>query len=128
MIKEFRDFIMRGNVVELAVGIIIGAAFNNIVTALIHDVITPLLLKPALDAAKLSNLEDLTFFGTVHYGVFLSATLNFIIVAFILFLIVKGTNSALRKNKESKAVEITKEEQILSEIRDILRNQNSNKS
>ena len=102
MIKEFKDFIMRGNVIELAVGIIIGAAFSGIVSSLIQDVITPLLLKPALDAAQLSKLEDLTLFGTVHYGMFLSSTLNFIIIAFILFLIIKGVNTTMQKRKNEK--------------------------
>jgi len=100
MIKEFKDFIMRGNVIELAVGIIIGAAFSGIVSSLIQDVITPLLLKPALDAAQLSKLEDLTLFGTVHYGMFLSSTLNFIIIAFILFLIIKVSMPRCRKTKK----------------------------
>ncbi|MFN9864046.1 MAG: large conductance mechanosensitive channel protein MscL, partial [Bacteroidota bacterium] len=65
MLKEFKAFAMRGNVVDLAVGVIIGGAFGKIVGSFIDDVITPLLLKPALDAAKLSKLEDLTMFGTV---------------------------------------------------------------
>src|SRR6185503_9106543 len=82
MLKEFKNFAMRGNVVDLAVGVIIGAAFGTIVNSFINDVITPLLLKPALDAAQLSKLEDLTVFGAVKYGKFLGATINFLIVAF----------------------------------------------
>jgi len=77
MLKEFRAFAMRGNVIDLAVGVVIGAAFNKIVGSLIDDVITPLVLKPALDAANLSHLNDLTFFGTVNMECFwhLSSTL-----------------------------------------------------
>ena len=121
MIKEFKDFIMRGNVIELAVGIIIGAAFSGIVSSLIQDVITPLLLKPALDAAQLSKLEDLTLFGTVHYGTFLSSTLNFIIIAFILFLIIKGVNTTMQKRKNEKQDVPSEEIKLLQEIRDLLK-------
>ena len=125
MIKEFKAFILRGNVVELAVGVIIGAAFGHIVTSLIEDVITPLLLKPALDAAQLSKLEDLTLLGTVRYGSFLSAVLNFLIMAFILFLIIKGVNSAM-KSREEKAEPAAPapppaDIQLLTEIRDLLK-------
>ena len=94
MIKEFKDFAMRGNVVDLAIGVVIGGAFGKIVGSLIDDVITPLLLKPALEAAHLSKLEDLTMMGSVKYGLFLSAVINFIIVAFVLFMIIKGMNAA----------------------------------
>ncbi|HXB42334.1 MAG TPA: MscL family protein, partial [Bacteroidia bacterium] len=66
-ISEFKKFAMRGNVIDLAVGVVIGAAFSNIVTSLINDMITPLILKPALDAAHLTNLEELTAFGSVKY-------------------------------------------------------------
>ncbi len=72
MLQEFKAFALRGNVIDLAVGVVIGAAFNKIVGSLIDDVITPLVLKPALDAADLSHLSDLTVFGTVKYGVFLA--------------------------------------------------------
>lgn len=83
--SEFKAFAMKGNVVDLAVAVIIGAAFGKIVSSFIEDVITPLVLKPALDAAHLSKIEDLTAFGGVKYGLFLSAVINFIIVAFVLF-------------------------------------------
>ena len=82
MLKEFKAFAMRGNVVDLAIGVIIGAAFGKIVSSFIEDVLTPLLLKPALEAANLSKIEDLTAFGSVKYGMFLSAVINFVIVAF----------------------------------------------
>src|SRR6185295_7226079 len=79
MLKEFKAFAMRGNVIDLAVGVIVGGAFGKIVGSFIDDVITPLLLKPALEAASLSHLNDLTVLGTVRYGVFLSSVINFVI-------------------------------------------------
>ncbi len=124
MISEFKAFAMKGNVVDLAIGVIIGAAFGKIVTSLIEDVITPLILKPALEAANLSKIEELTAFGSVKYGVFLSAVINFIIVAFVLFLIIKGINSARKKEAEVPAAPPapTNEEKLLMEIRDALKN------
>jgi len=124
MLNEFKAFVMRGNVVELAVGVIIGGAFNNIVGSLISDVITPLMLKPALDAAHLSELKDLTIFGTVKYGSFLSAVINFLIIAFVLFLIVKAANAA-KKKEEAKAPAAppapAADIVLLTEIRDLLK-------
>lgn len=124
MLKEFKAFAMRGNVVDLAVGVIIGAAFNKIVSSLIDDVITPLLLKPALEAANLTNLSELMLFGTVKYGVFLSAVINFIIVAFVLFMIIKGMNAA-KKRDEAKATAAPApppaDVVLLTEIRDLLK-------
>jgi large conductance mechanosensitive channel len=120
MMKEFREFAMKGNVVDLAIGVIIGAAFSKIVSSLVDDVITPLLLKPALEAANLTDLDKLVWLGTVKVGVFISAILNFLIVAFILFLIVKGINRF--KKKEEAAAAVTPEEVILlREIRDALK-------
>ena len=101
--KEFKEFAMKGNVVDLAIGVVIGAAFGKIVSSLIEDVITPLLLKPALKAAKLTKLEELTIFDTVKYGSFISAVINFVIVAFVLFLIIKGINAAKKKKEEAPA-------------------------
>lgn len=124
MISEFKAFAMKGNVVDLAIGVIIGAAFGKIVTSLIEDVITPLVLKPALEAANLSKIEELTIFGTVKYGVFLSAVINFLIVAFVLFLIIKGINASRKKEAEAPAAPPapTNEEKLLMEIRDALKN------
>jgi len=126
MLKEFKAFAMRGNVVDLAVGVIIGGAFGKIVGSLIDDVITPLLLKPALDAANLSHLNELTVLGTVKYGVFLSAVINFVIVAFILFLIIKGMNAAQKKEEAKPAASVAPpaDVQLLTEIRDILKRSN----
>lgn len=119
MISEFKTFAMKGNVVDLAIGVIIGAAFGKIVNSFIEDVLTPLLLKPALDAAHLNNLSELTLFGTVKYGLFLSAVINFIIVAFVLFMVIKAMNAAKRKDIAASA-SVT-QEQLLTEIRDLLK-------
>jgi large conductance mechanosensitive channel len=125
MFKEFKEFAMKGNVVDLAIGVIIGGAFGKIVSSLIDDVITPLLLKPLLDAAHLDKLQDLVIPGTaVKYGMFMSAVINFILIAFVLFMIIKGMNAA-KKKEEAAAVAAppapTKEEQLLTEIRDLLK-------
>lgn len=123
MLKEFKAFAMRGNVVDLAIGVIIGGAFGKIVSSFIEDVITPLLLKPALEAANLSRIEQLTAFGGVKYGMFLSAVINFVIVAFVLFLIIKGMNAAKKKEDPTpEAPAGPTQEQLLVEIRDLLKN------
>jgi large conductance mechanosensitive channel len=123
MLKEFKAFAMRGNVLDLAVGVIIGGAFGAIISSFINDVITPLLLKPALDAANLSKLEDLTVLGAVKYGMFLSAVINFIIIAFVLFLIIKGINAMKKKEEAKPTVPVAPpaDIQLLTEIRDLLK-------
>ena len=119
MVKEFKDFAMKGNVVELAVAVIIGGAFGKIVNSLIDDVITPLLLKPVLERANLSNIADLKW-GGVKYGNFLSAVITFILVAFILFLLIKGMN-ATKKKQAAAPAELSSTDKLLMEIRDILK-------
>ena len=121
MLKEFKEFAMKGNVVDLAVGVIIGGAFGKIVSSFIDDVITPLLLSPALKAANLSKIEELTVFGGVKYGVFLSAIINFIIVAFVLFLIIKGMNATKKAEAEAAPAPPPAQEVLLTEIRDLLK-------
>lgn len=123
-IQEFKKFAMRGNVIDLAVGVIIGGAFGRIVTSLVEDIITPAILTPALEAANLDNLADLVIPGTaIKYGNFLSQVLSFIIIAFALFLIIKGINNFKKKEEAAPSVppEPTKEELLLTEIRDLLR-------
>ena len=119
LLKEFRDFAMRGNVVDLAVAVIIGAAFGAIVSSLVEDVVTPLLLTPALRAAKAQDLDKLSW-GAVKYGKFLAAIIKFLVIAFILFLMLKGIKS-LEKKKVPSAVEPTPTEKLLGEIRDLLK-------
>ena len=105
--KEFKEFAMRGNVIDLAIGVVIGGAFGKIVSSSIDDIITPLLLKPALEAAHLSKIEDLTAFGSVKYGVFLSNVINFVIVAFVLFMIIREMNRAKKRNEAAAAAPAT---------------------
>jgi len=120
-IKEFKEFAIKGNVVDMAVGVIIGGAFGKIVSSFIEDVITPLLLTPALEAANLKNIEELTLFGGVKYGMFLSAVINFVIIAFILFMMIKGMNK-LKNEKPADEQAAPTQEELLAEIRDLLKN------
>jgi len=127
MLKEFKAFIMRGNVVDLAVAVILGAAFSAIVTSLVNDIITPLILNPALRAVGVNGVELWTP-GGIALGKFIAAVINFIVVAFCIFLLIKGMNRAmtLRKKKEDETpaapVEPSNEEKLLMEIRDLLKN------
>ncbi len=120
MFTEFKEFAMKGNVVDLAVGVIIGGAFGKIISSLIDDVITPLLLKPALATANLSKIEELTIFGGVKYGMFLSALINFFVIAFVLFMIIKGINHS-KKKEEIAAPPAPTQEELLTQIRDLLK-------
>lgn len=119
ILKEFRDFALRGNVVDLAVAVIIGGAFGAIVSSLTDNVITPLLLTPALKAAHADNLDALSY-GAVKYGLFLAAVIKFIIIAFVLFLIVKAFK-AIEKKNVPPAAGPSPTETLLTEIRDELR-------
>lgn len=123
-IKEFRAFALKGNVVDLAVAVVIGAAFGAIITSLVDDVITPLLLTPALKAANAQDLDKLTW-GAVKYGKFLAAVIKFIIMAFILFLLIKGINRLNREKEQPAATpqapEYSLQEKLLMEIRDSLK-------
>lgn len=119
--KEFKAFALKGNVIDLAIGVIIGAAFSKIVNSLVEDVITPLLLKPALEKLNLSRIEDYKILGTVKIGVFLSATINFIIIAFILFLIIKGINRFKAKEEPKAPAGPSSTDKLLMEIRDELK-------
>lgn len=123
MVSEFKAFALKGNVVDLAIGVIIGAAFSAIVKSLVEDIITPLILTPLLKAANLEKIQDLTVMGTVKYGMFLSAVINFLIVAFVLFLVIKGINASRKKDAEVPAAPPapSNEEKLLMEIRDALK-------
>ena len=118
MLKEFKDFVMRGNVVDLAVAVIVGAAFTAIVSSLVDDVITPLILTPALRAANVQDLDKLSY-GAVKYGKFLSAIIKFIIISFILFLIVKSIK-AVEKKRVPAAQGPSSTDALLIQIRDEL--------
>jgi len=129
MVKEFKEFIMRGNVIDLAVGIVIGAAFGKIVSSLVADIIMPPLglliggvnftdLKVVL-GTPLSGGEPVT----LNYGNFIQVLFDFVIVAFAIFLVVKMVNRLKRKQAEAPAVPPapTKDQVLLTEIRDLLK-------
>jgi large conductance mechanosensitive channel len=123
-LQEFKKFAMQGNVIDLAVGIVIGAAFSKIVTSLVEDLVTPAILTPALKAAKLADLSQLVIPGTaIKYGNFLSNIISFIIVAGSLFIIIKLINKA-KKNEPvppPAPKETSTTDALLIEIRDLLK-------
>lgn len=121
MLSEFRGFIAKGNAIDLAVGVIIGAAFSKIVNSLVADVITPALLNPALKVANLDKIEDLKTEGGILYGQFLSSVISFIIIALVIFLLINGITSLKKKEKEKPAVPAgPTQEELLIQIRDLL--------
>jgi len=121
-IKEFKEFVMRGNVIDLAIGVIIGGAFNKIVSSLIEDIITPLMLKPLLEAAKVATLQEYVWHGA-KIGLFISSVITFVLTAFVLFLIIKAMNAAKKKEiaVPPPPTVPTLSEQLLMEIRDSLK-------
>ena len=100
----FRDFIMRGNVVDLAVAVIIGAAFSKIVDSLVGDIITPAILNPAMKAAGVDQLSQLSA-GGIQYGLFLAAVLNFIVIAFCIYVLVQAFEKAKKRMIRQEALE-----------------------
>jgi large conductance mechanosensitive channel len=127
IVKEFREFAVRGNVVDMAVGIIIGAAFGKIVSSLVSDIVTPPLgyLIGGVDFTSLA--VTLPAIGehqpvTVRYGLFLQSVFDFIIVAFAIFLLIKLINRVRRK-EEAKPAAPPRQEVLLEEIRDLLKHQ-----
>jgi large conductance mechanosensitive channel len=137
MLKEFREFAMKGNVVDLAVGVIIGVAFGAIVTSLVGDIIMPIIgaITGGLDfsnyftglskAVTASNLVDAKKQGAVlAWGNFLTLTINFLIIAFVLFMVVRFMNRLKRNDAAAAAPpppKLTREEELLTEIRDLLK-------
>lgn len=134
MLKEFRDFAMRGNVLDMAIGVIIGGAFGKIVSSLVSDVLMPplgLLMgkvdfsslfinlsgtpQPSLTAAKAAGAP------TINYGVFLQATFDFIIITFVIFMLVKQVNRFKREAPPAPPAGPTNQEKLLMEIRDALK-------
>lgn len=132
-LKEFREFAMRGSVVDLAVGVIIGAAFGKIVSSLVADIIMPPLglLIGGIDfkqfAVTLRDAQGDVPAVVMHYGVFIQNVFDFIIVAFAIFMAIKLMNKLNRKKEEAPAAPPapSKEEVLLSEIRDLLKEQNN---
>ncbi len=100
----FRDFIMRGNVVDLAVAVIIGAAFSKIIDSLVGDIITPAILNPAMKAAGVDRLSELSA-GGIQYGLFLAAVLNFLVIAFCIYVLVQAFEKAKKRIIRQEALE-----------------------
>ena len=123
MLKDLKDFLLRGNVVDLAVGVIIATAFGAIINSFVNDIITPLLLKPALEAANVQNIAELAWNG-VTYGKFLSAVINFVVIGTVLFFMIKAIEKAqnLRKKEEvaEEAPAGPTELEVLQEIKALL--------
>ena len=119
-VKEFKDFALKGNVMDLAVGVIIGAAFGKIVTSLIEDVITPLLLTPALKAAGANKIENWAP-GGIFWGKFLSAVLTFLLIALVIFMLVKTINRMRKQEAPPPPAGPSSTDQLLMEIRDALK-------
>lgn len=116
-LRDFKEFLMRGNVVDLAVAVIIGGAFNAVVTSFIEDIITPLLLNPALQAAGAEDIASLSANG-IKYGLFLAAIINFIVIAFVIFLLIRLFERA--KRKEEVEAEVAAEPSIEEKLNDTL--------
>jgi large conductance mechanosensitive channel len=136
MLKEFREFAMKGNVVDLAVAVIIGAAFGAIVTSLVGDIIMPIIgavtggldfsnyYIPLAKSVTATNLADAKKQGAVlAYGNFITLTLNFLIIAFVLFVVIRLMSTLKRKDEAAPAPppKPTREEELLTEIRDLLK-------
>ena len=95
--RDFQAFIVKGNVVDLAVAVIIGGAFGKIVESLIKDIITPAILSPVLTSLNVNDLEKLVTAGGIKYGIFLAAVLNFIVIAFVIFLMIRSLEKLKRQ-------------------------------
>jgi large conductance mechanosensitive channel len=123
MLKEFRDFINRGNVIDLAVAVILGAAFTAIVNSLVNDIIMPI-IGALLGGVDFTSLAIQVGDASIMYGNFIQAIINFLLIALVLFLIIRSMN---RRKEEPPAAppEPTAEEVLLREIRDLLRAQRS---
>jgi large conductance mechanosensitive channel len=135
MIDEFKKFALKGNVADMAIGIIIGAAFGKIVTSLVNDIIMPPIglliggvdftdLKIVLKGASVDDAGKAVSAVTLNYGSFIQTTIDFLIVAFAIFLMIKAMNNMMRKEVPAPAPappEASKEEKLLTEIRDLLK-------
>ncbi len=123
MIKEFREFIMRGNVMDLAVAVIIGGAFTAIINSLVNDIIMPL-IGIILGGVDFTSLSATVGNAVVTYGNFIQAIINFLLIALVLFLLIRAMNRMNRKKVEAPAPPAPSvEEKLLTEIRDLLRAQ-----
>jgi large conductance mechanosensitive channel len=126
MWKDFKAFLLRGNIVELAVAVVVGGAFNAIISSLIKDIITPWLLRPIMTTLHAERWEDLAWRGAL-WGRFFSSVLEFIVTAFVLFLVVRALSAAQRRARAAEAPPAEAappppaEVMLLTDIRDLLR-------
>lgn len=130
--KEFKKFVMRGNVIDLAVGIVVGGAFGKIVSSFVGDVLMPPIgvmlggvdfsqINVTLRGAVIKNGETINNAVTLNYGTFIQTIVDFVIIAFAIFLVVKAMNK-MQKKEEEKPKELPRQEKLLTEIRDLLKN------
>ncbi|MEC2076801.1 large conductance mechanosensitive channel protein MscL [Metabacillus fastidiosus] len=128
MLKEFKKFALKGNVIDLAVGVVIGAAFGKIVTSLVEDIIMPL-IGLLIGGINFTGLHFKLGDAVVKYGNFIQTIVQFVIIAFSIFLVVKLLNKLKRSEhavEEETVLELSKEEQLLTEIRDLLKGKQTN--
>jgi len=125
LVKEFKEFAMRGNVIDMAVGVIIGGAFGKIVSSLVNDVIMPLIgiITGGID---FTNLKATIGNASITYGNFIQNVVDFLIIAFCIFIMVKTINKISKKKEEKtdNVPTLTKDQELLGEIRDLLKKQN----
>lgn len=124
MLKEFKEFAMRGNVMDLAIGVILGAAFGKIVASLVADILTPL-IGLLLGGVNFSGLAFTFGEAKIMYGNFIQTIFDFVIVAFSIFLFIKMFNKVYKREKKEEEAPpaMSKEEELLTEIRDLLKKQ-----
>ena len=123
--EEFKAFILRGNIVELAIGVIIGGAFNGLVTSLLDNIISPII--GCFNVGGFNNIHVKIWNANLYIGAFITDVVNFLIMALVVFLMLKGVMklmSLAKKEKEAAPAEPSKEEVLLTEIRDLLKEQN----
>ena len=119
-IKEFKAFAIKGNVIELSIAVVIGAAFSGIINSLVEDIITPLILAPAIKAAGVADIDKLAW-GAVKYGKSLAAIIQFTMIALVLFVVIKAINKLkISDEDEQTAKPPSKTDALLTEIRDLL--------
>ncbi len=127
MLKEFKEFLMKGNLIEIAVGLILALAFKSVVDSLVADILTPIIAavfgQPNFGSLTL-DIGD----GEIKYGIFLNYVVSFVIVGFVLFLVVKAYNAAVdlakRTGREDEVASVAEEVELLREIRDALQQRN----
>ena len=126
MFKEFKKFISRGNVLDMAVGVVIGAAFGKIISSLVDDIIMPL-VGLAIGGVDFTSLSIKVKDATITYGVFIQNVVDFLIIAFCIFLVVKAFNKLAKKEEKKAAAVKSDEVKLLEEIRDLMKKEKKSK-